>query len=122
MASMKPKILVVEDEPVIAMLLRSLLAQRDVEVIGPFAHVEAAFKALGQQLMNLALLDIQIGSEFAFSLASALVARRIPLVFVSGHGSNILPTQFEGYPYLTKPFRTEELLAAVDRHLLRDAV
>jgi two-component SAPR family response regulator len=109
------KILVVEDEPIIAMLLRNLLTQHGHEVIGPFARLDRAHKALAAHPIDLALLDVQLGSDFVFPLAHELKRMGIPFVFLTGHDALTLPPELKGAPSLTKPFQADALMKAVDR-------
>jgi DNA-binding response OmpR family regulator len=108
-------ILVVEDEPIIAMLLRSLLRQHGHEVVGPFARLDRAQEALKAHPIDLALLDVQLGSDFVFPLAHELKRLGIAFIFLTGHDALALPPELRGAPSLTKPFRAAALMHAVDQ-------
>ena len=63
------------------------------------------------------LLDVQIGSEFVYPLAAALKERRTPFIFLTGHDDLDCPTQFLESPRVSKPFRVDGLLLAIQRQL-----
>jgi DNA-binding response OmpR family regulator len=113
------KILVVEDESTIAMLLRTMLAQHGYEVVGPYARLNQALAALEGEIVDLALLDVQLGLESVYPLASRLRERQTPLIFLTGHDALEKPDEFAGCPHLTKPFRAAALLAAISDQLAK---
>jgi CheY-like chemotaxis protein len=115
------RVLVVEDEAMIAMDLHGILRRAGCEVIGPVGRVEAAtLRADDEPPPDIALLDINVGGESVFVVADALAARRIPFVFVTGYGKDVLPERFRERPMTTKPYSTGHLLTmlaeAVGRH------
>lgn len=111
------RILIVEDESVIAMLLRKLLQQHGFEVVGPFGRLSGAMSALEERTVDLALLDVQIGSEVVYPLAARLRERGTPFIFLTGHDALECPPQFAGCARMTKPFRLEMLLSAIEAQL-----
>ena len=99
------RVLVVEDEAMIAMDLQGILRRAGCEVIGPVGRVEAATRrADGEPPPDVALLDINLGGESVFVVADALAARRIPFVFVTGYGKDVLPERFRERPMSSKPY------------------
>jgi two-component SAPR family response regulator len=109
------KILVVEDEPIIAMLLRSLLTQHGHEVVGPFSRIDRARDAVDAHPVDLALLDVQLGSDFVFPLALHLKDRGIAFIFLTGHDTLTVPAELKSAPSLHKPFQADALMKAVGR-------
>ncbi len=106
------RVLVVEDEAMIAMDLQGILRRAGCEVIGPVGRVEAATRrADGEPPPDVALLDIILGGESVFVVADALAARRIPFVFVTGYGKDVLPERFRERPMTSKPYSPGSLLA-----------
>ena len=85
------RILVVEDEFLIALDISDALEQGGLVVIGPLASVRDALAALEREHVDGALLDANLGGEPVGPLADALFARRVPFAFVSGYGREQLP-------------------------------
>lgn len=113
------RILVVEDEFLIALDIAGALEQGGLVVIGPLASVRDALHALEHERVEGALLDANLGGEPVGRVADALLARRIPFAFVSGYGREQLPRHHQGAPLLGKPFTAENLLGVVARFWTR---
>ena len=110
------RILVVEDEAAISLLLEDMLLDFGCEVIGPAARLSAALEAVEREPIDLAILDVNVAGEPIYPVAEALVQRRIPFVFSTGYGSAGIKDAFRDRPVLQKPFAqhdlTQKLLAA----------
>jgi two-component sensor histidine kinase len=106
------RILVLEDEPLIAMMTIQLVKDLDGSVIGPFASVSEAKTALASPL-DAALLDVNVGGELVYDLAADLRRRGAPIVFVTGYQAAAIDPRFADAQVLTKPVEREELGAAV---------
>lgn len=105
------RILVVEDEALIAAQIEETLAGAGYTVLGPAARVAEAFDQLYVAAPDAALLDINLAGEASFPLAELLRSKRIPFAFCSGYGEPaILPESLKDTPFIAKPFETEELL------------
>jgi len=109
------RILVVEDEFLIALDITGVLEQAGLTVIGPAANVGDALRAIAGETVDGALLDAHLGGEPVSHVADALIARGIPFAFVSGYGREHLPAAYSTAPLVKKPFTGRELLAAVAR-------
>ena len=107
------RILVVEDEFLIALDIASVLEQAGIAVIGPAGNVGDALEAIAREEVHGALLDAHLAGEPVGRIADALKARGIPFVFVTGYGREQLPPQHRAVPMVRKPFTGKELLAAV---------
>ncbi|PKR89996.1 hypothetical protein CXZ10_00960 [Pleomorphomonas diazotrophica] len=106
------KILVLEDEPLIAMDLEDLLTSKGFMVVGPFFTAAAASDGLDQGKPQAALLDIHLMNETSFDLARELKRRGMPFAFMTGLvAPNLLPTDLLGSPIILKPYNEKELLA-----------
>lgn len=108
------RVLVVEDESLIAMDLEGMLRRAGCEVVGPVSRVEAARRRVEEDdapSLDMALLDINLDGEMVFALADALAERRIPFVFLTGYGPEVLPERFKGRPITFKPYTQTTLLA-----------
>jgi DNA-binding response OmpR family regulator len=110
------RVLVVEDEPLIAMLVRDLLADVGFRSMTAFNLIDALVLAKREQF-DCALLDVSIGDETVFEVADALARRNIPLVFTSGHSAEILPDRYRGHALLAKPYMPSELARIISSEL-----
>lgn len=113
------RVLVVEDEILVAMLIEDILADLGCEVVGPASRVAAAIDLARSAEIDVAFLDVNVAGEEVFPVAEALAARGIPFVFVSGYGDEALEGSFVGRPTLKKPFPPDDLGAALRACLVR---
>lgn len=107
------RILVIEDEMMVAMGLEMALADAGYEVVGPFGRLDQALDAARNGQMDLALLDVNVRGEAIFPVADVLTARGIPFAFLTGYGRETLPVGFKAGHVLSKPFRADRLLATI---------
>ena len=107
------KILLVEDEAMIAMLVEDMLTDSGATVVGPAGGVRAALDAISTQQIDGALLDVNLGGEQSFEVADALASRNIPFVFVTGYGGAGVRERYPDAPTLQKPFVTSDLERAL---------
>jgi CheY-like chemotaxis protein len=112
------RILVVEDEMMIAMLVEDMLAELGCDVVGP-AHAvgDALALARADQLLDAALLDVNLAGEPVFAVADALRAIGVPAIFSTGYGAAELRAVDQGSPVLQKPFRAGDLVRALGEAL-----
>ncbi len=103
------RILVVEDEAAISLLLEDMLLDFGCEVIGPAARLSAALDAVANEKVDLAILDVNVAGEPIYPVAEALAARSIPFVFSTGYGSAGIRDAFRDRPVLQKPFAQHDL-------------
>lgn len=106
-------LLVVEDEPLVAMMLQDVLGEAGYVVIGPVAQLDAAMEAVRQEPIHLALLDVNLMGKHVYPVAEVLAGRGIPFVFMTGYGDGSLPAEFAGRPSVAKPYKVETLLDAL---------
>ncbi len=97
------RVLVVEDEPLLAMDVADQLADAGFEVIGPATSVVDALKLLGTSGCDVAVLDVHLGPENSEAVALALKAKGTPFVVLSGNSQKHFPPGFKGAPFLSKP-------------------
>ena len=107
------RILVVEDEPLLAMDIAGQLEDAGACVIGPVGNVAAALSMIEQYRFHAALLDANLAGNLIDDVAAALAQNNIPFVFISGYNRASLPKAFDAVKLLSKPFDTNSLLAAV---------
>ena len=87
------RVLVVEDEAMIALMQVGVLENAGCVVLGPVRRVASALRVIAEQNVDIAILDINLGREKSYPVADALAARNVPFVFVTGYGrEEILPT------------------------------
>ena len=103
------RILVVEDEAAISLLLEDMLLDFGCEVIGPAARLSAALEAVSREQVDLAILDVNVAGEPIYPVAEALAKRSIPFVFSTGYGSAGIRDTFRDRPVLQKPFAQHDL-------------
>jgi DNA-binding response OmpR family regulator len=106
------KILVVEDEPLLAMASADLLADSGYAVAGPASSVKQGMQLIEQDAIDGAILDINLRGEMVFPLADALAERAIPFVYVTGYGK-LLRACNHGRPVLQKPYINQQLLKII---------
>lgn len=108
------RILVVEDEFLIAEELREALEAHGAVVVGPIATVKAALAAVhAQEPLDGATLDMTLGRERSFDVAYALRDRRVPFVILSGYGESGLPENLRSAPRCEKPFDIRRIVEAL---------
>jgi CheY-like chemotaxis protein len=103
------RVLVVEDEAAISLLLEDMLLDFGCEVIGPAARLAAALEAVERETVDLAILDVNVAGEPIYPVAEALVRRQIPFVFSTGYGSAGIKDAYRDRPVLQKPFAQHDL-------------
>jgi CheY-like chemotaxis protein len=97
------RVLVVEDEVLIAMYLEDILLELGCEVIGPASTVSEALDLAARSKLDAATLDVNLGKETVYPVAEALEQARIPFVFVTGYGAAGLSETYARYPAIKKP-------------------
>ena len=97
------RILLVEDEILVAMMMRDLLGELGLSVIGPFSRLSEAMVAAVHDEIDGAIIDINLGGEFVYPVADVLVARKIPFVFITGYGVESIESRFGSVPIVKKP-------------------
>ena len=107
---MAERVLLVEDEPLIAFDVADHLIEAGFEVVGPATSVSAALKLIEGQGCDLAVLDVNLGRETAAPIADILSTKSLPFVALSGYSSDQLPGIFHGAPILTKPVDAKKLV------------
>ncbi|MGO9007111.1 MAG: response regulator [Beijerinckiaceae bacterium] len=112
------RILVVEDDALLALGYDEVLKDAGAEVVGPVATVDEAGKLVVANGIAVALLDIRLGDEEVWPVAHLLAGRGVPFVFCTGHfDSSTLPAEWSERPVLTKPARPKQIIAALAKVL-----
>lgn len=113
------RVLVVEDEGVIAMLLEDMLETLGCEIVGSLAHLAQASAVAATVSADVALLDVNLNGEPVFPVAATLIERGIPVVFSTGYGATGIPTDLARHPVLSKPYGINDLERALHDTLSR---
>ena len=103
------RILVVEDEFLIRMLLEDMLTDLGYDLAGVAGRVDEAANLARNTELDLAILDVNLDGHDVYPVADILIQRGVPFVFVSGYGGRGLPEAYSNRPTLQKPFQLEEL-------------
>ena len=111
------RVLLVEDETMVAMLLEDLLAEMGCTVVAVAGRIEAAITAAETLDYDLAILDVNLDGRPTYPVADAVMARKLPSVFVTGYGPAGLRETDRHLPVLTKPFREADLRRIVEAAL-----
>jgi CheY-like chemotaxis protein len=106
-----PRILLAEDELLVAAEIELMLAELGCEVVGPVATVAEVERLAVAEPLDCALLDVNLRGEQVFSAVPALQARKIPVVLSSGYSPARFPQGFRQLPVLVKPYDRAELAA-----------
>lgn len=102
-----PRVLLVEDNALIALDLEDTLLDAGFEVVGPVQSLEKAMDRAGESF-DAAVLDIGLNDQHVFPVADILCERGVPFMFLSGYDRDVVPSKHAARPFLQKPcsFRT----------------
>jgi CheY-like chemotaxis protein len=103
------RVLVVEDEAAISMLLEDMLMDFGCAVVGPAARLSVALEMAQNASFDLAILDVNLAGESIYPVAEALTERGRPFVFSTGYGGAGIKDPYRGRPVVQKPFSQQEL-------------
>lgn len=107
------RVLLVEDEAILAMLVEDYLEEMGCVVAATAARLDDAIAKAGSLPLDLAVLDVNLGGELSYPVAELLRARGVPFIFATGYGAVDLPEALRGVPVLAKPFRQPEMERAL---------
>lgn len=113
-ARARPRVLVVEDEYLIRMLLEDMLDDLGYDMAAGVGTISEASEAASNGDFHAAILDVNLDGQEIFPVADILASRGLPFVFVTGYGERNLPEAHQGRPALQKPFQAEQLKATLD--------
>jgi DNA-binding response OmpR family regulator len=107
------RVLVVEDEFLLGLSLLEDLADAGADVVGPVSTLAEALEVVMSDAFDLALLDINIRGEMSFPVADALLARNVPLIFLTGYDADVIPERLRRWPRIGKPYDPRELASTL---------
>ena len=103
------RVLVIEDEIMIAMMIQDMLDDLGMEVVGPAFDAPTAFRLASADDLDFALLDVNLAGETSFSAADVLQRRAIPFAFLTGYGPAGVRADLRSHPILGKPLDPDAL-------------
>jgi CheY-like chemotaxis protein len=113
------RVLLVEDDALVAMLLEDTLIDCGCVVVGPVAKVAEALVLAEAGALDAAIMDVNVGGEKAYPVAEALDARGIPFLLVSGYGQSAIPSGKPGWRACAKPFKNEDLVRMLREQVVK---
>jgi DNA-binding response OmpR family regulator len=103
------RVLIVEDEMLVAVLIEDLMAELGCSTVGPCGSVAMALDTIRTESFDLAVLDVNLDGELVYPVAEALAERQIPFLFLSGYGDEAIPPGHRDWRVCAKPFRADDL-------------
>src|SRR6185369_10114927 len=103
------RVMVVEDEALVALVLADQLTELGLSVVGPCSSVSEAKAVADKGDFEAAILDVNLGGELVYPVADLLSSRGIPFIFVTGYGRESIDRRFADAPVLEKPVEMESL-------------
>ena len=111
------RILVVDDDFLLAFDLETFLRDERCTVVGPVATIEAALVMIAEQAPDFAILDLDLDGASSKAIADTLAACGVGFLFISGHSSAMLPSVHARRRFIQKPWNEDELRAALQQVL-----
>ena len=113
-SAVSKRVLVVEDELMIRMLLQDMLADLGYTLAGEAGRIEEAMALAKQGEFDVAILDVNLNGQPISPVVEILIARGVPFVFATGYGQRGVPERFRKTPTLQKPFQADALASAIE--------
>lgn len=105
------RVLIVEDNPIIAYDISDLVEDTGAEPVGPALNVAAGMKLVAENHLDAALLDIDLGGDYVWPIAEALERNQVPFAFVSAQCSaDMMPESFRSRPCIHKPAKPDDIV------------
>ncbi len=107
------RVLVVEDESMVTMLLQDFLEEMGCELAGVASRLKEAMEKIDSATFDVAILDVNLNGQQTLPVAQALLARGRAMVFATGYAATTMPPEFRAVPILQKPFQQQDLERAL---------
>ena len=107
------RVLIVEDEAFVVMLIEDMLAELGFEIAGVASRVAAAMPLVATLDFDLAILDVNLNGEMSFPVADAIAGKGVPYLFATGYGRPAIATEHAHRPVIKKPFSIQDLGSAI---------
>jgi len=114
------RVLIVEDEAFVVMLIEDMLAELGFEIAGTASRVAAAMPLVATLDFDLAILDVNLAGEMSFPVADAIAGKGVPYLFATGYGRPAITPEHAHRPVIKKPFSIQDLRAAIQASLSSD--
>jgi DNA-binding response OmpR family regulator len=114
------RVLIIEDEVLVAMYLEDLLTAMGHHVVGPAARIDQAMKLARESDVDFAVLDVNLAGIPSFPVADILRERGVPFVFATGYGSEGVADRYSNGLTLRKPYASQDLVVAIAKCLRVD--
>lgn len=111
------RVLIVEDEVIVAWALEEMLTDLGCEVVGPAARVNEALAMIEADVVDAVVLDVNLNKQLSYPVADALIARGLPFVFSTGYNKDSIPIDYRGFMMLQKPYNRARLECMLARLL-----
>jgi CheY-like chemotaxis protein len=108
-ATSGPRILLIEDEMLVAGMLKGMLSSLGYVVAGTATNVAEVMDVVDHETIDAVVLDINLNGQMSYPIADELAGRGIPFIFSTGYEKQSLPARHEARPWLKKPFRRSAL-------------
>ena len=118
-APQKQRVLIVEDEAMIRMMLADMLADIGHDVAAEAATLDEARRCAEETDFDFAILDVNLNGEQIFPVVDIIGRRNLPFLLSTGYGASGLPEAYRSAPVLQKPFELDRLRAAIDKLTVR---
>jgi DNA-binding response OmpR family regulator len=105
------RVLVIEDELLLALSIAAQVEKFGWQVVGPAGRIVEAMRLARDEAFNAAVLDLNLHGDTTFEVAKILSERAIPFVFLTGYDPGSVPREYASVPILEKPFTDDELAA-----------
>ena len=109
------RILIVEDEALLCLMLEQYLIDLGHEPVGPANTVAAALKLADQAPFDAAILDLHLGNERSDAIAEYLTMRKLPFAFATGGSTDDLTTRYADHPHVSKPYELAAIRSVVEQ-------
>jgi DNA-binding response OmpR family regulator len=109
------RVLLVEDELLVAMLVETALEDENCTIVGPYGDLGEALEAARSEALDVAVLDINLAGQMVFPVAELLAERGVPFLLLSGYGDVALPGDRRHWPICAKPFNLHDLVSTLSR-------
>ena len=105
----RPRVLVVEDEYLVALTLEDMLLELGCDIVGPYSTVTRALEVVGIAEIDAAILDFLLQRQDSFEVGEVLRSRNVPFVLATGWPVDKLPSHWQRHAILPKPFQIADL-------------
>lgn len=107
------RVLVVEDEAVVAMLLEDMLGDLGCVAVGPAMTLKLGTELAQKEKIDVAILDVNVAGERVYPIAEILAVREVPMIFATGYGEGGLQDPWRGRPTVQKPYTEGDIVRAL---------